>query len=135
MVAARKSARPTFCGVFSLIPYDLVPMPTSVMSKLKLISDQRIGDLLAREGLHIVLMSSPWDGNGVIMRNIVESIAPQNRSVQFYQADYEDSPKLARLFNLLSPPGLLFIRDGELVKRVVKPLSAGGVQDLINTIT
>lgn len=110
-------------------------MPTSVMSKLKLISDQRIGDLLAREGLHVVLMSSPWDGNGVIMRNIVESVAPKNRNVQFYQADYEDSPQLARLFNLLSPPGLLFIRDGELVKRVVKPLSAGGVQDLINTIT
>lgn len=110
-------------------------MPTSVMSKLELISDQRIGDLLSREGLHLVLMSSPWDGNGIILRNILESLAPHYRDVRFYHADYEESPQLARLFNLLSPPGLLFVRDGELVRRVTKPLSAGAVRELIHAIT
>lgn len=106
-------------------------MNTVLMRKLDLIDDKRIADLLAREGVAVVLMSSPWDGNGIILRTIVESVAEQYREVGFYQADYERSPRLARLFNLLSPPGLLFIRDGELVHRVTRPVSAGAVGDLI----
>lgn len=117
---------------FSLIPFDMVPMPTSVMSKLKLITDNHIPQLLAKEGLIVILMSSPWDGNGIIMRNIIESIVARHASVGFYHADYENSPQLARLFNLLSPPGLLFVRDGELVHRITKPMSAGNIQDLIH---
>lgn len=116
----------------SLIPFDMVPMPTCVMSKLKLITDNQIPQLLAEEGLMIILMSSPWDGNGIIMRNIVEGIANKQTSIRFYHADYENCPQLARLFNLLSPPGLLFIRDGELVHRITKPMSAGNIQDLIH---
>jgi hypothetical protein len=118
--------------IFSLIPFDMVPMPTSVMSELKLISDNQIPLLLAEEGLTVILMSSPWDGNGIIMRNIMERIIRLYHNVHFYQADYEDSPQLARLFNLLSPPGLLFVRDGELVHRVTKPMSAESIQDLIH---
>lgn len=124
----------TFRGVRLPVPYDMVPMPTCFMSKLDSISDKRIPQLLAKEGLAVVLLSSPWDGNGVIMRTIVEGVAEQFQQVSFYQADYESSPRLARLFNLLSPPGLLFIRDGELVSRVTKPMSAGGVRDLIQSI-
>ena len=110
----------------------MVPMPTSVMSKLKLITDHQIPFLLAEEGLTVILMSSPWDGNGIIMRNIMEGIVKQYGQVHFYQADYEDSPQLARLFNLLSPPGLLFVKDGELVQRITKPMSAESIQDLIH---
>jgi hypothetical protein len=113
----------------------MVPMPTRVMSQLKSISDTQIPRLLSEEGLTIVLMSSPWDGNGIIMRNIVESIAGQFQKVSFYQADYESSPRLARLFNLLTPPGLLFIKDGELVHRITKPMSEGRVRDLIHATT
>lgn len=131
----RPDDRPaTFRGARLPVPCDMVPMPTSFMSKLNSISDKRIPQLLAKEGLAVVLLSSPWDGNGIIMRTIVEGVAEQFQQVSFYQADYESSPRLARLFNLLSPPGLLFIRDGELVSRVTKPMSAGSVRDLIQSI-
>lgn len=110
-------------------------MPTSVMSKLESTSDKHIPTLLTGRELRVVLMSSPWDGNGIIMRNILEGITDQFQQVHFYHADYESSPQLARLFNLLSPPGLLFIRDGELVHKVTKPISVGSLRELINTIT
>ena len=109
-------------------------MPVTTMSKLESISDDRIGRLLSAEGLHVVLMSSPWDGNGIIMRNIVEGLTGQFHGVRFYAADYEASPRLARLFNLLSPPGLLFIRDGELIERVTRPMSAGSVRALLHSM-
>ncbi|MEM6771430.1 MAG: thioredoxin family protein, partial [Bacteroidota bacterium] len=115
----------------SLIPFDMVTMPTGVMSNFKTISDKRIPQLLAQAGLTVILLSSPWDGNGIIMRSIVEGIAGQYPNVTFCQANYEDTPQLARLFNLLNPPGLLLVRDGELVHRITKPMSAGNIQELI----
>lgn len=104
------------------------------MSKQKLqqIGDDQIGALLSRSGVTVVLMSSPWDGNGVIMRTIVENIAARFKMVNFATADYESSPRLAKLFNLLSPPGLLFVKDGELIHRITKPTSAGKISELIH---
>ncbi|MFT6483797.1 MAG: hypothetical protein ACJAWN_000506, partial [Neolewinella sp.] len=41
------------------------------------------------------------------------------------------SPRLARLFNLLSPPGILFVKDGEMVQRITGPVSAGRIEELL----
>ncbi|MEO0735148.1 MAG: thioredoxin family protein, partial [Bacteroidota bacterium] len=85
----------------------------------------------AGNGLTLVLMTSHWDGNGIILRSIIQRMTDQYRGVRFCEADYEQAPRLARLFNLTSPPGLLFIREGELVHRITKPISAGRISDLI----
>ncbi len=61
----------------------------------------------------------------------MESLVEPLHHVEFYQAEYESSPQLARLFNLLNPPGLLFIKDGELVSRITKPMSAKSIRDII----
>lgn len=98
---------------------------------LETIDDQNIGPLLANEGLTVLLMSSPWDGNGIILRSIIMGMTERFPSVQFREAAYETSPRLARLFNLTSPPGLLLIVDGELVERITKPVSAGKIVELI----
>lgn len=101
------------------------------MNKLTTIDDRQISDLLQADGLTVVLMTSPWDGNGIILRSIIENLAAQYRAVQFRVADYEDCPRLARLFNLMSPPGVLFVRNGEMIQRVTGPVSAGRIGELI----
>lgn len=101
------------------------------MNKLTTIDDRQISDLLQADGLTVVLMTSPWDGNGIILRSIIENLAAQYRAVQFRIADYEDCPRLARLFNLMSPPGVLFVRNGEMIQRVTGPVSAGRIGELI----
>lgn len=103
------------------------------MSKIDTINDFHIASLLTKEGVSVVLMSSPWDGNGIIMRNIIESVGESFPAVDFKQADYESSPRLAKLFNLLSPPGILLVKDGELMHRITKPISAGRISELINS--
>lgn len=101
------------------------------MSKLTNIDDQQISNLLQTDGLTVVLMTAPWDGNGIILRSIIENLAAQYRSVAFRIADYEACPRLARLFNLLSPPGVVILRDGEMIQRVTGPVSAGRISELI----
>ncbi|WP_020567060.1 thioredoxin family protein [Neolewinella persica] len=101
------------------------------MNKLTSIDDGQISGLLQAEGLSVVLMTSPWDGNGIILRSIIENLTAQFPAVQFRVADYEASPRLARLFNLMSPPGILLIKAGEMIQRVTGPVSAGRISDLI----
>lgn len=106
-------------------------MAINAMSKLNSIEDRQIAEVLSRQGLTVILMSSPWDGNGIILRGILEGFTSRYRSVNFCLADYEESPRLARLFNLLSPPGILFVKDGEMVQRITGPVSAGRIEELI----
>jgi len=101
------------------------------MSNLTNIEDRQIAEVLANSGLTVLLMTAPWDGNGIIMRRIMEGFVPRFRSVSFLEADYESCPRLARLFNLMSPPGILFVKDGEMVNRVSGPVSARRINELI----
>lgn len=102
-----------------------------IMNKLLTIDDRQISDLLQAKGLTVVLITSPWDGNGIILRSIIEGLAGRYRSVNFRIADYEACPRLARLFNLMSPPGILLIREGEMLERLTGPVSAVKISELI----
>ena len=108
-------------------------MAFTAMSKLNSIQDRQIAEVLSHQGLTVILMSSPWDGNGIILRGILEGFTSRYRSVNFCFADYEESPRLARLFNLLSPPGILFVKDGEMIQRITGPVSAGRIEELITS--
>lgn len=96
------------------------------------LDDSQIGRILSAPGLSVVLLTSRWDGNGVILRTIMDRLAASHPGVGFCVADTEDSPQLARLFNLTRPPGILFVKEGELVGRVDGPASAGELRDYIN---
>lgn len=91
---------------------------------MKQLTDQHINQLLTTPGLSLVFMTAGWDGNGVILRSILAGLASEYRAVGFFEADYESNPRLCRLFNLLSPPGVALLRDGELLHRVTGPVSA-----------
>jgi len=106
-------------------------MAINAMSKLKTIEDRHIAEVLSRQGLTVILMSSPWDGNGIILQGILDGLATRYQTVTFCFADYEASPRLARLFNLLSPPGILFVKDGEMIQRITGPVSAGKIEEII----
>lgn len=106
-------------------------MANYAMSKLNAIEDRHISEVLSHQGLSVILMSSPWDGNGIILRGILEGLTARHRAVNFCVADYEESPRLARLFNLLSPPGIVLVKDGEMIQRITGPASAGRIEALI----
>ena len=96
------------------------------------LDDDQIGNLLSRDGLCVVLMTASWDGNGIIFRSLIEMLSDQYTKVFFSEADFETTPRLAKLFNMTRPPGLLFVKDGELVHRISGPTSAGAIGAIIN---
>jgi thioredoxin-like negative regulator of GroEL len=101
------------------------------MSKLNAIADGQIATVLANAGLTVILMTAPWDGNGIIMSSILKGFVSRYRNVSFCVADYEDSPRLTRLFNLTAPPGIIFVKDGEMVERLTGPVNASRLNELL----
>lgn len=95
------------------------------------IDDGKIGDLLTRQGLSVLLVTSSWDGYGVIMRTLLEGLAERYRQVDFAVADVESSPQVCKVFNVTNPPGLLLIHDGELVDRVQGAVGGSTIINLI----
>ena len=99
---------------------------------LKQLDDTDIGLILSTEGLSVVLLTAAWDGNGIILSSIIESLSGRYKRVSFCTADFESSPQLAKLFNMPRPPGLVFVKNGELVGRIVGPAGVDQIEDFIN---
>jgi thioredoxin 1 len=98
---------------------------------LTLTTDGKLGDLLGRTGLTVLLITSSWDGHGIIMRTLLESISSGYAKVQFGVADVERSPRICKVFNVTNPPGLLFVKDGELIDRVMGAIGGRTITELI----
>ncbi len=99
---------------------------------LKQFDDTDIGQILSAEGLTVVLLTATWDGNGIILSTIIEGLSGRFKRVSFCVVDFEVSPQLAKLFNMPRPPGLVFVKDGELVGRIVGPVGVDQIEELIN---
>ena len=95
------------------------------------IDDKKINELLTRSGLSLLLVTSSWDGHGVIMRSVLEGLAERYRSIGFAMADVEESPLICKLFNVTNPPGLLFVKDGELIDRLQGAVGGSTITTLI----
>ncbi|MCP9234542.1 thioredoxin family protein [Lewinella sp. JB7] len=98
---------------------------------LEKFDDAKINELLTRPGLSLLLITSSWDGHGIIMRALLEGLAKRYGKVLFAVADVEDSPRICKIFNVTNPPGLLFVRDGELIDRVQGAVGGSSIVELI----
>ncbi len=98
---------------------------------LTTVNDAKINELLTRSGLSLLLITSSWDGHGVIMRTLLEGLSNRYSKVFFGVADVEDSPRICKVFNVTNPPGLLFVRDGELIDRVQGAVGGSTIIELI----
>lgn len=95
------------------------------------ISDADLPQLLTRQGTTMLLISSSWDGHGIIMRALLGNISDHYVNVVFEVANVENSPRICKLFNVSNPPALLLVKDGELVERVMGAVAGGEIKHLL----
>ena len=94
-------------------------------------NDAKLPELLTHPELTLLLITSNWDGHGIIMRTLLEGLASRYGNVSFGVADVEKSPRMCKIFNVTDPPGLLFVRDGELIDRLQGPVGGRSITDLV----
>ena len=98
---------------------------------LSQINDDKVNEVLSHSGLSVLLITSPWDGHGIIMRTLLEGLSSRYRKVFFGVADVEDSPRICKVFNVTNPPGLLLVKDGELIERTSGAVGGSSIVDMI----
>ncbi len=95
------------------------------------ITDDRVNEVLTHPGLSVLLITSTWDGHGIIMRTLLEGMSNRYSKVFFGVADVEASPRICKVFNVTNPPGLLLVKDGELIERTTGAVGGSSIMDLI----
>ncbi len=98
---------------------------------LTTILDGQINELLSQPGLSLLLITSSWDGHGIILGTLLKGLSSRYSKVLFGVADVEDCPRICKIFNVTNPPGLLFVRDGELIDRVQGAVGGSTIIELI----
>lgn len=60
-----------------------------------------------------------WCGPCRQVAPVLESIAEQHDELSVVKIDIDQNPQIAQMYNVMSVPTLLVIRDGEVIKTVV----------------
>lgn len=77
--------------------------------------------MLAGNGPIVLDVWASWCGPCAYMAPILEQISEETyeKPVRFYKSNVDDNPDLARRFNVMSIPTLLFFENGQVVGTMV----------------
>lgn len=83
------------------------------------ITDQTIGDVLQQDKLVMIDFWAAWCGPCKMMAPIIDELSETNPDVIIGKVDVSDNPKAAIEYMVSSLPSFLFIKNGEVVDKVI----------------
>jgi len=72
-----------------------------------------------------------WCGPCSMLSPVVDQISEENAQIKVGKVNVDDEGDLARQFNIMSIPSLLFFRDGKLVNQLVGVQPKAVIEDMI----
>jgi len=92
--------------------------------------------LTAAEGLVMVDFWAEWCGPCRAVAPALEAIAEESDGeVTLMKVNIDENPGLAARYEIRSIPTILFVKDGEVVDRVVGAVPRAKLQDVVDTHT
>lgn len=82
-------------------------------------------------GLTVVDFFATWCGPCKMLSPILEDAASRHTDVRFCKVDIDEEMALATKYQIMSVPTLLFIRNGEVVKKSIGLISPEDLDDFI----
>ena len=84
-----------------------------------------------KEGKALVDCYATWCGPCKMMAPIVDEVAKETDSVNFYKVDIDNAPELADQYEIFSIPTLLLFENGELKNKSVGLKTKNEIMDFI----
>ena len=72
-----------------------------------------------------------WCGPCSMLSPVVDQIGEENAGIKVGKVNVDDEGDLARQFNIMSIPSLLFFKDGKLVNQLVGVQPKAVIEDMI----
>ena len=88
--------------------------------------DQFIGD-----GVAVVDFWAPWCGPCRMLAPILDEVAAKVTAVKFGKVNVDESPELAKRYQVMSIPNVCVFKNGQLVDRVIGLCDAEELQSAV----
>ena len=88
-----------------------------------------------KSGVSVIDFYTDWCGPCKIISPIIEQIAKEMKGVKFAKMDVDKEQELARRFEVMSIPTLIFLKNGEQVDMIVGVISKEEIVKRIKNIS
>ena len=108
----------------------------SAQSKVKVVTDGDFDAIVRSKPFIIIDCWAPWCGPCRMLSPIIEELAEQYSSkVAFGKLNVDENMAVARKYEIMAIPTILFFRDGQLVDTVVGAVPKSVIEDKIYALT
>lgn len=87
--------------------------------------------VINNSGLTVVDFFATWCGPCKMLAQILDETAADHPDVTFCKVDIDEEMSLATQYQIMSVPTLLFIKNGEVVKKSIGLISHDDLEDFI----
>lgn len=101
------------------------------------VTDSNIDETLSKKELTVLDFWAPWCGPCKMLTPIIDGLAKEyseNEKVSIGKINVDENSGLSMKYGIRGVPTILFIKDGEVVDRVVGLKNRGELIEKINTI-
>lgn len=90
--------------------------------------------VLQASGPVLVTFGSKTCGPCILLKAALKDVAPDyGDEIKFFQVDVEESPAIAKEYGIMTIPVTLFLRDGEVMNRVMGNQTRNKLAQLIDS--
>lgn len=86
---------------------------------LKIVNTEEFKKMIAEEKNVVVDFWATWCGPCKALAPVLEAVAEEMPEVPFVKVDIDENDTLAREYNILTIPTLMFIQNGEVVDKTI----------------
>lgn len=100
------------------------------------VTNEEFNKLIIKNKVVIIDFWAPWCGPCKTLGPIIDKVANDNvdDNVVIRKVNVDDESELAQLYNIRSVPTMIFLKNGEVVERLVGIHSESDIKKTINKI-